>query len=328
MLEDIGVILPEILKEPEERPPTGEGPYELIIIGAGPAGMTAAVYTARKKLRTLLVSKDLGGQPLLTSEIENYMGYQFVTGPELMAKFREQVNQYPIDVVIGEDVTKLAVQDDEFTVSTRTGKSFVGKAVIVASGKRSRALNVPGEEELVGRGVTYCSICDAPLFAGRDVAVIGGGNSALSAVADLIKITPRIYLVHRSKNLRADPVLVEKAEGSDKVISFLEYVVKEILGEERVRGVVIESRETGKVEELAVEGVFIEIGLIPNSDLARGLLALNKVGEIVVDGSCRSSVPGIFAAGDVTNVPEKQIIVAAGEGAKAALSAYSYLLRK
>ncbi len=327
-MEDIGVILPGVVDEAKDKRPMGEGAYELIIVGAGPAGMTAAVYSSRKKLRTLLVSKDLGGQPLLTSEIENYMGYQYVTGPELMAKFHEQVKQFPIDVIIGEGVTKLTAQDDEFTVSTRTGKGFVGKAVIIASGKRSRQLDVSGEKELVGRGVTYCSICDAPLFAGMDVAVIGGGNSALTAVVDLIKIAARIYVVNVAAGWQADPILVEKAEVSQKVIPFLGYMVKEILSEERVSGLVIESREAGETQQLAVGGVFIEIGLVPNSELARGLLALNKVGEIVVDCSCRTSVPGIFAAGDVTNVPEKQIIVAAGEGANASLSAYSYLLRR
>ena len=323
MLKDIGIILPGEAVEGGE-----EGTYELIIIGAGPAGMTAVVYAARKKLKTLLVSKDLGGQPLLTSEIENYMGYQYVTGPELVAKFHEQVKQYPIDILIGEEVEELSAGDRQFTVTTKGGKRFVGKAVIIASGKRSRELNVPGERELVGRGVSYCAVCDAPLFTGRDVAVIGGGNSALTAVADLIKIAAKIYLVNRFKALRADPILVEKAEASEKVVPFLGYAVEEILGEGRVRGIIIESRETGQAEELAVEGVFIEIGLIPNSEFTQGVVELNESGEIVVDCSCRTSVPGIFAAGDVTNVSEKQIIVAAGEGAKAALSAYRYLLER
>ena len=327
MLKDIGVILPERVEEAEEKKPIGEGPYDLIIVGGGPAGMTAAVYAARKRLATFLVSKDLGGQTLLTSEIENYMGYQYVTGPELMAKFHEQVRQYPIDVMIGEDVEKLAAENGQFAVTTTTGKSFVGKAVIIASGKRSRELNVPGERELVGRGVSYCAVCDAPLFAGRDVAVIGGGNSALTAVADLIRIATNIYVVNLATDWQADPVLVDRAEASEKVVPFLGYAVKEILGEGRVRGIVIESRGAGEADALSVEGVFIEIGLVPNSDFARGVVELNETGEIVVDCGCQTSIPGVLAAGDVTNVPEKQIIVAAGEGAKAALSAYRYLLQ-
>jgi len=180
----------------------------------------------------------------------------------------------------------------------------------------------------VGRGVSYCAVCDAPLFAGREVAVIGGGNSALTAVADLIKIASKIYLVNHASDWQADPVLVERAEASEKVIPFLGYVVKEILGQDRVRGIIIESRETREIKELTVEGVFVEIGLVPNSDFARGLVELNEVGEIVIDCNCRASLPGLFAAGDVTDVPEKQIIVAAGEGAKAALTAYHYLLQR
>lgn len=327
MLKDIGIILPE----KEKRAGIEEGPYELLIIGAGPAGLTAAVYAARKRLKTLLLSKDLGGQPLLTSEIENYMGYQYITGPELMAKFHEQVRQFPIAMAIGEEAVRLTSGSGEegFTVITRAGKSFQAKAVIIATGKRPRELGVPGEKELVGRGVSYCAVCDAPLFAGREVAVIGGGNSALTAAIDLIKIAEKIYLIHRSQQLKADPSLVERASasGSEKVVSLLGYQVKEILGEERVKGIIIESKEDGGPRELPVEGVFIEIGLLPNSDPASGLVELNKEGEIVVDCACRTSVPGIFAAGDVTTVPEKQIIVAAGEGAKAALSAYNYLLQ-
>lgn len=323
MLRGIGLILPEEEKGAEVE----EGPYELLIIGAGPAGLTASVYAARKRLKVLLLSKDLGGQPLLTSEIENYMGYQYITGPELVAKFHEQVRQFPIAMAIGEEAVRLAAEEAGFEVATRSGRAFIGKAVIIATGKRPRELGVPGERELLGRGVSYCAVCDAPLFAGREVAVIGGGNSALTAVADLIKIASKIYLIHRSLRLEADPILVERARASEKVFPLLGYIVKEILGEGRVRGMIIASRETGKAEQLPVEGVFIEIGLIPNSEFARGLVALNEEGEIIVDCACRTNVPGIFAAGDVTSVPEKQIIVAAGEGAKAALSAYNYLLQ-
>jgi len=323
MTEGLELILPE------ERPAAdaGEGPYELVIIGAGPAGMTAAVYAARKRLKVLLVSKDLGGQPLLTSGIENYMGYQYVTGPELMAKFQEQVRQFPIRMAIGEEVVRLAPGEGGFTAATKAGRSFRAKAVIIASGKRPRELGVPGERELLGRGVSYCAVCDGPLFAGREVAVIGGGNSALTAAIDLIKLAPTIYLVSRSTEWKAEPILVERALGSERLVPLQGYRVKEILGEERVKGLVIESKEDGKTRELPVEGVFIEVGLIPNSEFARGVVALNAEGEIIVDCESRTDVPGIFAAGDVTTVPEKQIIVAAGEGAKAALSAYQYLLQ-
>lgn len=327
MLRDIGVVLPDMIEETEEKRAISGGPYELVIIGAGPAGMTASVYAARKKLNLLLVSKDLGGQPLVTSEIENYLGFQYVTGPELVARFHEQVRQYPIDVLIGEEVEKLTAEGDGFMVTTQAGRSFVGRAVIIASGKRPRELNVPGERELVGRGVSYCAVCDAPLFAGKEVAVIGGGNSALTAVADFIKIASKIYVVDCSRSWKADPVLVDRARDSERVTFFQGYVVKAILGEERVKGIAIESRDTGEAEELPVGGVFVEIGLVPNSGFAQGVVELNETGEIVIDCNCRTSIPGVFAAGDVTDVPEKQIIIAAGDGAKAALSAYSYLLQ-
>jgi alkyl hydroperoxide reductase subunit F len=333
-LRNIGVILPQQRKV-ETQPASEARLYDLIIIGGGPAGMTAAVYAARKRLVTLLVTSNLGGQTLLTSEIENYMGYQYITGKELADKFQEQVRQFPIALDLGDRVKRLTVEDQPpspahaeriFLATTENGKRFRGRSVIIASGKRSRTLNVPGEERLTGRGVSYCATCDAPLFAGKDVAVIGGGNSAFTAVADLISIAGKIYVVNYAYDWQADQVLLERAERSDKVSSFLGHQVVEIQGQDRVEGVVIQPREGGDTKELAVQGVFVEIGLFPNSEFAQGLVQLNSVGEVMVDDQGQTNVPGVFAAGDVTTVPEKQIIVAAGEGAKAALNAYKYLL--
>ncbi|HEC97506.1 MAG TPA: FAD-binding protein [Nitrospirae bacterium] len=302
--------------------------YDFIIIGAGPAGMTAAVYAARKKLDILVISKDVGGQPLLTSGIENYMGYQYVTGPELMRKFEEQVKQFPVALLIDEKASNLTTDDKGFIVSTTTDKKFKSRSVIIASGKRPRPLNVPGEKELVGRGVSYCATCDAPLFGEMDVAVIGGGNSALTAVIDLLKYAGRIYLIEVMPTLTADLTLIERAKKSDKVEFYPGHLVKEIRGTDRVENIVISSKDGGEDKTLSVSGVLVEIGLIPNSEFAKGLVKLNHLQEIAVDCECKTSVEGIFAAGDVTNVPEKQIIVAAGEGAKAALSTYNYLLQK
>ena len=301
--------------------------YDLVIVGGGPAGLTAAVYAARKKLDALLISKDIGGQTLLTSDIENYMGYHYISGKELAAKFEEQVKKYPIDIAVGEEVVSLGKEGEDFLLATAGGKRVKARAVIVATGKRSRPLNVPGERELVGRGLSYCAVCDAPLFAGKDVAVIGAGNSGATAVVDLLKIANRIYVVDIMPGWRADPVLVERiAAAGGKVETFFAHEVVRILGDERVEGIVIRPRGGGDEAQLRVQGVFIEIGLIPNSDLAAGFLELNEAGEVVVDCRCRTSVPGVFAAGDVTDVPEKQVIIAAGEGAKAALSAYAYLI--
>ncbi len=318
-------ILPEKV---EKVPVEDKKLYDFIIIGAGPAGMTAAVYAARKKLDILVISKDVGGQPLLTSGIENYMGYQYVTGPELMRKFEEQVKQFPVALLIDEKASNLTTDDKGFIVSTTTDKKFKSRSVIIASGKRPRPLNVPGEKELVGRGVSYCATCDAPLFGEMDVAVIGGGNSALTAVIDLLKYAGRIYLIEVMPTLTADLTLIERAKKSDKVEFYPGHLVKEIRGTDRVENIVISSKDGGEDKTLSVSGVLVEIGLIPNSEFAKGLVKLNHLQEIAVDCECKTSVEGIFAAGDVTNVPEKQIIVAAGEGAKAALSTYNYLLQK
>jgi alkyl hydroperoxide reductase subunit F len=301
--------------------------YDLAIVGGGPAGLTAAVYAARKNLDAVLISKDIGGQTLLTSDIENYMGYQYVSGRELAAKFEEQVKRYPIDVAVGEEVARVAPEGSGFVVTTSTNREVWARAVIVATGKRSRPLGVPGERELVGRGVSYCAVCDAPLFPGKDVIVVGAGNSGATAVVDLLKIARRIYVVDVLPDWRADPVLVDRIRAAgDMVQPFFGHEVVEIKGESRVEGIVIKDRGSGQVRELPVQGVFIEIGLIPNSEPVKGVAELNRWGEIVVDCKCQTSVPGLFAAGDVTTVPEKQIIIAAGEGAKAALSAYAYLI--
>jgi alkyl hydroperoxide reductase subunit F len=300
--------------------------YELIIIGGGPAGMTAAVYAARKKLNALLLSRDIGGQVLWTSGIENYMGYQFIEGSELMQKFEEQVKQFPIDMNTGERVSTLSQINGGFEAKTDKGKSYQGSAVIIATGKRPRQLNVPGEEKLRGRGVTYCAICDGPLFASENVAVTGGGNSALEAAEDMIKIAKHVYLVSLTP-LTGDQILIDKVKDANNLTMFLEYEVLEIKGESRVEGIKVRDLKSKQERELDVSGIFIEIGLIPNSEPFKGIVHLNRLGEIEVNYANETGVPGLFAAGDVTNVPEKQIVVAAGEGAKAALQAHRYLQR-
>jgi alkyl hydroperoxide reductase subunit F len=300
--------------------------YELIIIGAGPAGMTAAVYVARKKLNALLLSDNIGGQVLWTSGIENYMGYQFIEGSELMRKFEEQVRQFPLDMKIGGKVLNLSRTDGGFAVKTDNGANYHTNAVIIATGKRPRQLNVPGEENLRGRGVTYCAICDGPLFAGENVAVIGGGNSALEAVEDMVKIANHVYLVSLTP-FTGDPVLIDKVKSASNLTIFLEHEVLEIVGESHVEKVKVKDLKSKQEKELEVSGIFIEIGLIPNSEPFKGIVRQNQLGEIEVNCANETSKSGLFAAGDVTNVPEKQIVVAAGEGAKAALQAHRYLQR-
>jgi NADH-dependent peroxiredoxin subunit F len=301
--------------------------YDIIIAGAGPSGLTAAVYSARKKLKTLLLSKDIGGQLNWTLGVENYMGYQFIEGPELMRKFEQQVRQFPIDLVLGENVDAVSLIEGGFEVKTESGGKYEGSTVVVSTGKAPRSLDVPGEKELIGRGVSYCATCDGPLFAGLDVAVVGGGNSALEATLDLIKTAKKVHLISLTP-LTADHVLIEKVRESPGVTILMEHETVKISGEDLVTGITVRDLLTGRERELAAQGVFVEIGLVPNSRLVEGLAPLNLLGEIVVTCANETGIPGLYAAGDVTNVPEKQVVVAAGEGAKAALQAHRYLQRR
>jgi len=300
--------------------------YDVMIIGGGPAGLAASVYTARKQLKTLLVSGDIGGQTNWTTGVENYLGYQFIEGPELIDKFHSQVSQYPIDQKIGDKISRLEKIDGGFEAISETDTRYQAKAVVLATGKSPRKLNVPGEVELTGRGVTYCAICDGPVFAGQRVAVVGGGNSALEAALDMVKIAEHVDLVSLTQ-LTGDAILIDKLSGAKNLTIFIEYQTEKIEGRDFVQGIVIKDLKSGESKRLEVTGVFVEIGLVPNSEPVKGLVELNKKGEVPVSCFCETTVPGLYAAGDVTDVPEKQIVIAAGEGAKAALQAHRYLQR-
>ncbi|MGD2278483.1 MAG: FAD-dependent oxidoreductase [Candidatus Omnitrophota bacterium] len=295
--------------------------YDLIIIGAGPAGITASVYAARKRMDFIVVTGDVGGQTVWTGDIENYTGYQFITGPDLAGKFDEHIKQYNIAVKENEEVTGLAKEDKIITVTTPKSV-YRAKTVVVASGKKAKELNVPGEQEYKNRGLTYCATCDGPLFAGKDVVIVGGGNSALEAALQLTKIVKSIHMVNITEHLGGDAIVREKVTESDIVTVMNNSQVTEVLGDTFVKGVKIKTG--GEEKELKVDGVFVEIGLIPNSKFATEL-EKNEQGEIKVNCRNETNVPGIFAAGDVTDVPEKQIIIAAGDGAKAVLSAFKYI---
>jgi len=301
-----------------------EGPVDVAIIGGGPAGLTAAVYLARKKRSLAIIAKELGGQVAWTLGIENYMGYQYITGRELTDKFTEQVRQFPVPVVTDE-VTELKLERDGFKVITAGGRTIEASTVIVASGKNPRELGIPDEKKFVGKGLSYCATCDAPLFADKDVAVCGGGNSAVQAAIDLSPIATKVYIVSRSP-WRADAVVVDRAEALHNLEKRTNFAVLGIVGENAVEGIRVRDKATGREEVLPVKGVFVEVGLDPNSGFLKGLVDLNEYGEVIVDCMCRTKVPGLYAAGDVTMVHEKQIVVAAGEGAKAALSAHEYLM--
>ena len=309
-----------------QAPSEVEGTVDVCIIGGGPAGLTAAVYVSRKRLSTAIVTQDIGGQVAWTLGIENYMGYQYITGRELTAKFEEQVRQFPIPIVLDE-VKKLGVGKNIFTVDTKGGRTIDARTVIVASGKRPKELGVPNEKRFIGRGLSYCATCDGPLFSDTDVAVCGGGNSAVQAAIEMAKIAAKVYLVSRSP-WRADAVICDKADQFKNIVRKVGYEVVDIQGDNTVERLRIREKATGKEEDLAVKGVFVEVGLNPNTEFLTGIVNLTEYGEVDVNCMCETNVPGLFAAGDVTNVHEKQIVVAAGEGAKAALSAHEYLLRK
>jgi alkyl hydroperoxide reductase subunit F len=295
--------------------------HDLIIIGAGPAGITASVYAARKRMNFIVISKDVGGQAAYSGDIENYTGYQFIAGPELTAKFEEHMKKYNVGLKSDEEVIGLNKQDNVIIIDTDKGR-YQTKTVIVSSGKRAKELNIPGEKTFKNRGLTYCATCDGPLFANKDVAVVGGGNSALDAALQLIKIANHIYLINLTSALSGDPIMQEKLKSNNKMTILNNTAVTAILGDKFVKEIRITSQ--GKERSLSVEGVFVEIGLVPNSEFAKGL-EKNERGEIKIDSYNRTNIAGIFAAGDVTNIPEKQIVIAAGEGAKATLSAFRYL---
>jgi len=303
--------------------------YDTIIIGGGPAGAAAAVYAARKRLQTLLITPDFGGQSLVSDSIENWIGEITITGKELAEKLRKHVEaQKDVEIQIEEKVTAVnQAPGCIFEVKTDTGSLYQTKTVIVASGGRHRRLKVPGEDRLEGRGVAYCSTCDAPFFQDRDVAVVGGGNSALETVIDLAPYARQIYLLIRGDQPRGDPAMQEKIAKLSQLQILNHAEVQEILGDQSVGGLRYQDRQTGKAQKLAVTGVFVAIGSIPNSDIMQGLVDTNQAGEILVDyKTAQTSRKGIFAAGDVTSDPFKQNNISAGDGVRAALSAYHYIM--
>ena len=294
---------------------------DLIIIGGGPAGITASVYASRKKMNFLLITKDIGGQAAWSSDVENYPGYQFITGPDLVAKFQEHMQKYTIQLRENEEVVELEKKDGIIYIKT-TKASYEAKTVIVASGKKVKEIGVPGEREYKNKGVAYCVTCDGPLFAEKDVAVVGGGNSALDAAIQMMNIANKVYLINITDKFTGDAVMQEKVKNNPKITILHNTRIESITGDKFVKGLNIDTR--GKKQAIDVKGVFIEIGLMPNSWFAKDI-DKNENGEIKVNCANETNIPGIFAAGDVTSVPEKQIVIAAGDGAKAALGAFRYL---
>jgi len=303
--------------------------YDLIIIGGGPAGITAGIYAARQKLNTLLITKSFGGQMLKKSGmIENYPGFEEISAFELIQKFEKQLKKQKIDIEMDE-VTKVGKREKFFFVNTKSKNKFKAKAMIIASGADPRPLEVPGEKEFLGRGVSYCVTCDGPLFEGKTVAVIGGGNSAFEAAIFLVKLARKIYILEYGENVRADAENQERVKKTGKVEIITNAQVMKIQGKQFVNSLIYEDRKTGKEKKLLVEGVFIEIGSQPATSFVKDLVDFNERDEIVVEfETSQTKTPGLFAAGDCNVGKFKQIITACGEGAKASLAVYDYLQNK
>ncbi len=298
--------------------------YDVIIIGGGPAGLSAGLYCGRLNLKTLILTKTLGGQVSYTSEIENYLGVDRMSGVELVEKFYKQVQNVGVEIKF-EPVTKIESGD---VIKVYGNKIYEAKTLIIATGRKPRLLGVEGEGKFLGRGVSTCAVCDGPLYKDKVVAVVGGGNSALDAVYYLSKIAKKVYLIHRRNEFRAYEFMVKKALSKKNVVKKTPYVIKRILGDKKVEAIVIENRDTQKESKIKVDGVFVEIGYDVESSLYEGIVDTNEKGEILIDVDCRTSEKNIFAAGDVTSCTHKQAIIAAGDGAKAALSAADYLSRQ
>jgi alkyl hydroperoxide reductase subunit F len=303
--------------------------YDTIIIGGGPAGAAAAVYAARKRLKTLVIAKSFGGQSIVSSQIQNWIGETSITGQELAKKLEQHVRaQKGVEIQVEEKVVQInELPGCLFEVKTDKNGAYRAKTLIIACGSQRKLLEVPGEKRLDGKGIAHCTTCDAPFFEGADVAVVGSGDAALEAVIDLAAYARRIYLLVRGDKLKADPVNQKKATSFDKVQIIKNAEVQEILGDKAVSGLRYQDKNTGDVKELEVKGVFVAIGSVPNSEIVEPLVEMNRAGEILVDfKTAETSKKGIFAAGNVTNDPFKQNNIAAGDGVRAAISAYAYIL--
>ena len=305
-----------------------KAPYDLLVVGGGPAGAAAAVYAARKGIRTGVAAERFGGQVLDTLGIENFISIKETEGPKFAIALEEHVKHYDVDIMNLQRAEAIVPGDGMIEVKLASGASLKARSLVISTGARWRNINVPGEAEYKNKGVAYCPHCDGPLFKGKRVAVIGGGNSGVEAAIDLAGVVGHVTLIEFGDQLRADEVLQRKLRSMSNVVIHTSAQTTAITGDgTKVDGLVFTDRVSGDEKKIALEGVFIQIGLVPNTEWLKGSLELSKHGEIVVDARGQTSVPGVFAAGDATTVPFKQIIIAAGDGAKAALGAFDHLIR-
>jgi len=299
--------------------------FDCIVIGAGPAGLSAAIYLVRKKMKTLVLAADLGGQAAKSAEIENYLGFTKLSGVELTQKFTEHAEAIGVETRT-EAVEEIKKIESGFEVKT-AAETYQSKTIIMASGKTPRQLGIPGEDEFMGKGVSYCATCDGPLFHSKTVAVVGGGNSALDSALDLEKYAAKVYMINLNADFQGDEIRKDRVKESDKIEVISEAETTEILGDKLMTGLKYKTK-AGQEKEIEAQGLFVEIGWAPATEIIADLVELNELKEIKIDRNCKTSCDGIYAAGDVTNEENKQIIIAAGEGAKAALNLWKYLVLK
>ncbi|MGM0396349.1 MAG: FAD-dependent oxidoreductase [Bacillota bacterium] len=300
--------------------------YDVLVIGGGPAGLNAALYAKRKGLKVGVIAREVGGQVMDTSSVENYLGFTSLSGEELMRHFIDHVNELNVPILEYEELESISIKDDSIIreVHLKNGDTYRTYSVVIATGSKPRKLGIPGENEYAGKGVCYCAICDGPLFAGEEVIVAGGGNSAVEAALDLAKIVKKVTIIHRSQ-FRADQILIDQLLKLDNVDVKLQTQILEVQGDKFMTGVKVLNKESGEESFVESAGLFVEIGYLPNSEIFSDLLELNNRNEIIVDTYGKTSVEGIYAAGDVTDIPYKQIIMSAGDGAKCALAVNDYL---
>ncbi|RAS72960.1 alkyl hydroperoxide reductase subunit F [Priestia endophytica] len=301
-------------------------PYDVLVVGGGPAGASAAIYAARKGIRTGIVAERFGGQILDTLSIENFISVKATEGPKLAQALEEHVKEYNIDVIDLQRAKRLE-KKDLFEIELENGAVLKSKSVIISTGARWRNVNVPGEQELKNKGVAYCPHCDGPLFAGKDVAVIGGGNSGVEAAIDLAGIVKHVTVLEFASELKADQVLQERLNSLPNVTVVTNAATQEITGTDNVTGITYTDRETNEEHHVELQGVFVQIGLVPNTEWLEGTIERNRIGEIVVDKRGATTMPGVFAAGDCTDSAYNQIIISMGSGSTAALGAFDYLIR-
>ncbi len=298
--------------------------YDVLVIGGGPAGLNTALYAKRKGLNVGIITERLGGQVMDTSTVENYLGYESMTGEGLVNKFIGHVQNLQVPILKEVQVEELTKDEGIHQVHLKNGDHYQGRTLVLATGSKPRKLGIPGEKEFSGKGVAYCAICDGPFFEGLDVVIAGGGNTAVESAIDMAKIAGRVDLVHRSQ-LRADQCLVDQVKNYDNIHVHLETQMEEIMGEAMVTGIKVLDRTTGERKIMNTNGIFVEIGYLPNSEAFKEYVQLNDRKEIIVDAYGRTNNDGIFAAGDITTIPYKQIITSAGDGAKVALAVNDYL---